>query len=222
MQRTELLELEKAGVRFQQPFDVVRMFESEIAKLTGAPYAVATDCCTHAIELCLRYLGIRGTVRVPTRTYPSVPMTLIKLGIEIEWSSETWKDEYALSPSPVVDSSLLLAPKMYRSGLFQCLSFHTKKHVPIGRGGMILTDNAAAADWLRKSAYDGRDLDKLWKEDPIEQIGYHYYMTPEDAARGLLLLRGLDPQRKHSLGGSDNYPDISQWPVFKKREIKCQ
>ncbi|MNY60770.1 hypothetical protein D3C86_1973650 [compost metagenome] len=81
---------------------------------------------------------------------------------------------------------------------------------------MILTDNAAAASWLRKSAYDGRDLEKLWKEDPIEQIGYHYYMTPEDAARGLLLLRGLDPTRKLSLGGSENYPDISQWPVFKK------
>jgi DegT/DnrJ/EryC1/StrS aminotransferase family len=32
----------------------VQLFEIEIAKFFGSPYAVATDCCTHAVELCLR------------------------------------------------------------------------------------------------------------------------------------------------------------------------
>ena len=35
-------------------FFVVDEFESALADWWGAPYAVATDCCTHAIELCLR------------------------------------------------------------------------------------------------------------------------------------------------------------------------
>jgi len=30
-------------------------FESALAEYTGAPYAVLTDGCTHAIELCMRY-----------------------------------------------------------------------------------------------------------------------------------------------------------------------
>ena len=35
-------------------FETVQEFEKQIAKFYGAPYAVATDCCTHAVELCLR------------------------------------------------------------------------------------------------------------------------------------------------------------------------
>ena len=36
-------------------FDTVEQFERTIADFYGAPYAVAVDCCTHGIELCLRY-----------------------------------------------------------------------------------------------------------------------------------------------------------------------
>ena len=35
-------------------FTAVKDFEKEIAKFYGAPLAVATDCCTHGVELCLR------------------------------------------------------------------------------------------------------------------------------------------------------------------------
>lgn len=219
MERTELKELERIGISFDNAFDVVTAFEREIALFTGAPYAVAVDCCTHAVELCLRYLNVSGPLSVPTRTYPSIPMTLLKLGIEIKWSDGDWSDEYQLSPAPIFDTSLLFGPNIYRPGNFQCLSFHAKKHLPIGRGGMILTDDAEAATWLKRSSYDGRDLGKLWKEDPIMQIGFHYYMTPEDAARGLLLLRHLRNDRP-SLGGCHNYPDISKWPVFRNKKAR--
>ena len=36
-------------------FEVVKEFEDRIAQYYGSSYAVAVDCCTHAIELCLRY-----------------------------------------------------------------------------------------------------------------------------------------------------------------------
>ena len=35
-------------------FETVKVFEEHIAKFFGAKYGVATDCCTHALELCLR------------------------------------------------------------------------------------------------------------------------------------------------------------------------
>ena len=38
---------------------VVESFEKDIADFYGSPYAVATDCCTHAIELCLIYEGFK-------------------------------------------------------------------------------------------------------------------------------------------------------------------
>ena len=39
-------------------FKVIADFEKEIAKFFGAPYAVAVDCCTHGIELCLRMKNV--------------------------------------------------------------------------------------------------------------------------------------------------------------------
>ena len=59
-------------------------FEKNLAEFTGAPYAVATDCCTHAIELCMRHDNIKKVDSMPCYTYLSVPMTLIKLGIKFK------------------------------------------------------------------------------------------------------------------------------------------
>jgi len=36
-------------------FNKVDEFEKAIAKFYGSTFAVAVDCCTHAIELSLRY-----------------------------------------------------------------------------------------------------------------------------------------------------------------------
>ena len=39
----------------------VIQFEKKIAKFFGSKYAVATDSCTHAIELCLRLKKTKKT-----------------------------------------------------------------------------------------------------------------------------------------------------------------
>ena len=52
-------------------FQVIKDFEQEIAKFFGAPYAVATDCCTHGVELSLRYTKATE-INVPKRTYLSI------------------------------------------------------------------------------------------------------------------------------------------------------
>ena len=75
---------------------------------------------------------------------------------------------------------------MYDPGYFQCLSFHYAKHIPIGRGGMILTDNKKARDWFRLMRNDGRrEIPK--EQDEVRMLGWNFYMTPEQAARGLAL-----------------------------------
>ena len=62
-------------------FNDIHRFEVALAEFTGAPYAIMTDCCTHAIELCLRYDKIREVMITPY-TYLSLPMTFHKLGIK--------------------------------------------------------------------------------------------------------------------------------------------
>ena len=41
-----------------------------------------------------------------------------------------------------------------------CISFQFKKHLNIGRGGIILTDNETSYAALKKMSYDGRLRDK--------------------------------------------------------------
>ena len=71
-------------------FQVIADFEKEIADFFGAPYAVAVDCCTHGLELCLRLHNITK-ITVPKRTYLSVPMLADKLNIDLEWSEDEWQ-----------------------------------------------------------------------------------------------------------------------------------
>ena len=61
-------------------FEKFKEFETALSEYTGAPHVVLTDCCTHAVELCLRLKGIRyKTVTIPYRSYLSIPMTFHKL-----------------------------------------------------------------------------------------------------------------------------------------------
>ena len=62
-------------------FTAVKDFENELANFFGSPYAVAVDCCTHGVELCLRYHNVKS-ISVPKRTYLSIPFLANKLNID--------------------------------------------------------------------------------------------------------------------------------------------
>jgi dTDP-4-amino-4,6-dideoxygalactose transaminase len=102
---------------------------------------------------------------------------------------------------------------MYIKDSLMCLSFQIKKRIPIGRGGMILTDDKVAYDWLKLARYDGRDMTVPYTDDNhITMMGYHMYQTPEDCARGIIIMDGT-PEVNPDQGGYENYTDLSK--VFK-------
>lgn len=193
-------------------FIPVRMFEEQMAKFYGAPYAVAVDCCTHGLELALRYTKA-DRITVPQRTYLSVAMLADKLNILRMWKNEQWKDFYRITPN-IIDAAVYWKKNSYIDNTFMVLSFQFKKHLSLGRGGMILTDNEAAAIELRKMAYDGRlNTAAPWSEQDIDTIGYHYYMTPETANLGLHKFNDAICTKPKEWTYMD-YPDISQFKVF--------
>ena len=172
-------------------FDQIKKFEDALAEFTGAPYVIMTDCCTHAIELCLRHDRVCEVVMTPW-TYLSIPMTMRKLGIKYYFKEEEWIGEYRFHGSRIWDSARRLEPGMYRPGMKQCLSFGHGKTLHIGRGGAILLDDQQAYETLIRMRYDGRDLNiSPWQQQKTFQVGYHYRPTPEEAIQGLGLLEGL-------------------------------
>lgn len=186
-------------------FDKIFEFEQALARFTGAPYAVMTDCCTHAIELCLRFDSITR-VQFPAHTYLSIPMTMHKLGIEYVYTGKLWVGEYQFIGTRIWDSARLLKQNMYRKGQLQCLSFGHTKPLEIGRGGAILTDDVEIYDILRQQRYDGRDLTvSPWQEQKVFKVGYHYKPTIEEAVRGLELLPSVEQEPKYH-----EYPDLRE------------
>ena len=194
-------------------FKAVSDFESNIAVFYGAPYAVAVDCCTHAIELCLRYKEVKKFT-VPPNTYPSVPNLAKMLGIEFEWKEEDWVDYYYLGGTNIIDAAVLWKENSYIPETFMCLSFQFQKHLSLGRGGMILTDDKEARDELKKMTYDGREPDAPWRNQNISTIGYHYYMTPETAEKGLEKLpEAIKTKPKKWV--LEEWPDLTKMEIFK-------
>src|SRR5689334_3926479 len=164
-------------------WDTVDLFERRIAEFFGAPYAVAVDSCTHGLELCLRLLNIK-TYQCAKKTYLSVPMLASKLHIELMWQDLTWTRLYYLVPE-IIDAATLWERNSYRHSSFMCISFQYQKQLSLGRGGMILCPDEQSYNQLKKMSYDGRLPGIPWREQDIDTLGYHYYMTPETAALGL-------------------------------------
>ena len=195
-------------------FIPIRMFENQIAEFYGAPYAVAVDCCTHGLELCLRYKQEKFMIS-PKHTYLSIPMLADKLNIKRTFIDDEWKNYYYITDD-IIDAAVYWKENSYIENTFMVLSFQFKKHLSLGRGGMILTDNKEAAIELRKMAYDGRlNTDAPWSEQDIDTIGYHYYMTPETANLGLHKFNDAICTKPKKWSYLD-YPDLTKFKVFKK------
>ena len=190
-------------------FEKIIEFETALAQFTGAPYAVMTDCCTHAIELCMRYDQVQ-TCKFTPYTYVSVPMIMHKLGIKYQYLDHEWQrwvGEYPFVETRIWDSARRLEKNMYRLGQIQCVSFGHDKPLPIGRGGAILLDDVEAYRALLAMRYDGRDLTiKPWVAQQQFRVGYHYRPTIEEAQHGLQLLSQYQSQPPREVV----YPDCRQ------------
>lgn len=217
-QRPEPDIIKEMGYKWDDPRDIITIFEEKVAGFAGSKYAVAVDCCSHGIFLALKlyknYCGVRKRIiTIPRRTYISIPMQIIYAGFAVMYESLKWYGIYQLKPFNIWDGAVRWTKGMHKKGQsdkIQIISFQIKKRIPIGKGGMILTNNYEFSKILKWMSYDGRDL-TLPYDDPhhVKCMGYHYYMTPEDAARGIILM-DKTPEVNEDSGGWQNYPDVEK------------
>jgi len=193
------------------PYQVVRDFESALCAYTGASYAVTVSSCTMALLLACKWHNVRA-VTIPSRTYISVPQSILHAGGRPVFCDIEWRGEYQLKPYPIWDCARRLTAGMYWPKQFQCLSFHASKILGDTQGGAILHDNDDADEWLRKARFDGRTEGVAPKDDAFDVLGYHCYLSPDIAARLLLKLHSL-PRHNADLP-NDDYPDLSQVDIF--------
>lgn len=205
----------------KNPYHIVHEFEEAVAEYCGSRYAVAVESGSAAIFLSMmyrRWAQSKGgptfqEVTIPSRTYPSVPCSIIHAGGRVKFEDIEWQGEYELKPLNIWDAALRFKRGMYHGGM-QCLSFHIKKHLPIGRGGMILTDDGIAAEWLKLARFDGRQPVPL-QQDNFAILGWNMYMEPANAARGIQLLQALGDRELPDLKVEDQkYADLSKFKIY--------
>jgi dTDP-4-amino-4,6-dideoxygalactose transaminase len=199
----------------------VDKFEELIAEYAGSKYAVAVDSCTNALFLSLKYckdfLGYESnSIDIPKKTYISVPMQTIHAGFKVNFKDIKWSGSYQLNPLPIIDSAQRFTKDMYIKNTFYCLSFNFKKILSTGKGGMILTDSKEAYNWFRMMRYDGRpsifynDMLKM----PVEELGYHMYMSPEQAVTGIQNFYNVNGYNPDSSCSEDYAIDLSKLECF--------
>ena len=204
-------------------------FEKSLCDYTGSPYAIALDNMSNALFLALYYeKNIKksltsDSVNCPSKTYPSVPCEIIHAGLKVNFTpveTEKIKGSYQLYPSNVWDSALSFTADMYIPKSHMCLSFTGPyKTLKLSKGGAILTDDEQAYKWFKKARFSGRDECSYHDDDfdinPV--VGWNFYMMPELATRGLLMMSqfyNLDGSKKHMEDLELPYPDLSKFKVY--------
>jgi len=204
-------------------YKVTEEFEEELAKYTGAKFAVTVDNMSNGLFLALMYENVKGLeITIPSRTYPSVPCEIIHAGAKVKFKQvkgKTITGAYQLEPTNVWDSALTFTADMYKPGTHMCVSFTGPyKHFKLSKGGAILTDDLDAYHWFKRARYSGR-RECSYHDDNLDMLGWNFYMMPELAARGLLLMNqfyNTDGSKKHNEDLTLPYPDLSKFDIYKQ------
>ena len=209
-------------------YKITEDFEKALSDYTGAPYVITVDNMSNALFLALYYeKNIKKSITddkvgIPCRTYPSVPCEIIHAGLKVDFEpveGNTIKGMYQLKGSNVWDSALSFTADMYKPNQHICVSFTGPyKHFKLSKGGAILTDSLEAYHWFKRARYSGR-RECSYHDDYLDMIGWNFYMMPELAARGLLLMNqfyNLDGSKKHNEDLELPYPDLSQFEVYRR------
>lgn len=202
-------------------------FEKHISDYTGAPYVICLDNGTSALFLSLMYDNIKDKmITIPPHTYMSVPCSIINAGGIVrfgEWyrGDNILTGAYQLEGSNVVDSALRFTADMYVPGTYMCCSFTGAfKHLNLGKGGCILTDNKDADGWFRKARFSGREACSYHDQKSFDMLGWNMYMSPVEASLGNLNFAkfyNIDGTKKQMPDISLPYPDLSKFSIYTKK-----
>lgn len=197
---------------------VTQEFEEKFADYIGAKYAVFVDSGTSALFLALKYRAMEwpraDTVQVPSLTFTSTAEIVVNAGFTpkfIDVNPATFCVE-------AVDPSLLAIPvhltgvksravsSIYDSAhriekndcvgstALWCYSFYATKNLSTVQGGMIATNDANAAVWLRAARDHGISkgtLERYTQKTPTYSIDFVGYRVKGDDLRAAIGLEQL-------------------------------
>ncbi len=152
--------------------------------------------------------------RITKKTKALMPVDQIGLGCDIDAINDIAKRhgiDVVEDAAPTIGGSY--KGRRVGSNAHQTVfSFHPRKVITTGEGGMITTDDDALADKARKlraHAMSVSDLDRHKADRPIleeyHELGFNYRMTDIQASIGLVQIRRLDELLRIRVAKADRY-----------------
>lgn len=236
-----ILETLRSGWVAQGPR--VKLFEQTLAEYVRAPFAVACNSCTSALQIALEILGVgpgdevilpsftfiatanavvhRGAVPVfadidprtynidphaveklvTERTKALIPVDQVGLPADLDPILEIARRRnlHVLEDAACALGSLYKGRRVGGISEISCFSFHPRKLITTGEGGMLTTLSEELAMMARRLVSHGAsvsDLARHQSDKPVVEeypvFGYNYRMSDLQAAMGLAQFQKLD------------------------------
>jgi perosamine synthetase len=149
---------------------------------------------------------------ITTKTRAVMPVHQMGLPADLDYIKEI-ADRHGLK---VIEDAACAVGSKYKGrrvgghGNIACFSFHPRKIITTGEGGMVTTDDADIASRLKRLRHQGMSVSDLERHaankiiiETYPEIGYNYRMTDMQAAIGIEQLRKLDfiVERRRELAG---------------------
>jgi perosamine synthetase len=138
--------------------------------------------------------------RVTARTKAVLPVHQVGLAADLDRFAP-----FAARGIAIVEDAACAIGALYRGrpvgshGHITCFSFHPRKTISVGEGGMLMTDDSAIADAARRLRSHGASISDRARHDAgglvyeqYGELGYNYRMTDIQAAIGIAQLAKLD------------------------------
>jgi len=156
--------------------------------------------------------------KVTSKTKAIIPVHLFGLCADMDAIKE-------IAPGiPLVEDAACAAGAMYKGsfagslGDVGCFSFHPRKSITTGEGGMITTNNDALADKISKLRNHGAEISeeqrhhgaKPYMLPDFNMLGFNYRMTDLQGAVGVVQIKKLD----------SFISERNEWANYYKEELK--
>lgn len=191
-------------------------FEQKLAEYLDCKYVIATDSCTSALFICLKYEN-PTTVVIPSMTVPLVANAVLEAGCELKFNDNIgWVGSaYNLWNTNIYDSAHQLERNMMSKTITNdkikyCFSFYPTKIIGSADGGAIATNDIDFAEWARSVITYGRNQTQKYKnswEYDTERLGYKRHYTNLQAAICIEQLDRLDETNKKRKFIRDKFND---------------
>ena len=153
--------------------------------------------------------------KITSKTKAIIPVHLFGLCADVDYIKENFTDLKIVEDAACAAGAALKGKPSGSLGDIGCFSFHPRKSITTGEGGMLTTNNDSMAEHLDKLRNHGASISEEQRHHgpkpyilpAFDMVGYNYRMTDLQGALGTVQMKKLDLFIDERQGWADYYSE---------------